>query len=72
MVNFGCIMYAASLFGAIGDPFHLLGGVSFWDEHIAATGIELELRLNFGAERIKFKRMKRRCRPKPLPRDFIL
>ncbi len=30
------------------------------------------LLLNFGAERLEFKRKTRTYRPKPLPKDFIL
>ncbi len=32
----------------------------------------MKLRLNFGTERLKFKRKTQAYCPKPLPRDFIL
>ncbi len=40
--------------------------------YLAATGIEIGLLVNFGAERLEFKRKSRTYRPKPPPKDFIL
>ena len=40
--------------------------------YLTATGIETGLLLNFGAERLEFKRKTRTYRSKPLPKGFIL
>ena len=40
--------------------------------YLTVTGIEVGLLLNFGAERLEFKRKTRTYRPKPLPGDIIL
>lgn len=40
--------------------------------YLTATSIEIGLLLNFGAERLEFKRKTRTYRPKPPPKEFIL
>lgn len=40
--------------------------------YLTATSIEVGLLLNFGAERLEFKRKTRTYRPKPPPKEFIL
>src|SRR5436190_1655521 len=40
--------------------------------YLTATGIEVGLLFNFGAERLEFKRKTRTYRPRQLPNDFIL
>ena len=40
--------------------------------YLTGTGIEVGLLLNFGAERLEFKRKMRTYRPKQPPKDFIL
>ncbi len=40
--------------------------------YLSATRIELGLLLNFGADRLEFKRKTRTYRPKSPPKDFIL
>ena len=40
--------------------------------YLAATGIEIGLLLNYGAERLEFKRKTRTYRPKQPPPDLIL
>ncbi len=40
--------------------------------YLTATGIEIGLPLNFGAERLEFKRKNRTYRPKAPPNDFVL
>ena len=40
--------------------------------YLTATHIEVGLLLNFGAERLEFKRKTRTYRPKLPPKDFIL
>jgi GxxExxY protein len=40
--------------------------------YLTATGIEIGLLLNFGAQRLEYKRKVRTYREKPPPKDFIL
>jgi GxxExxY protein len=40
--------------------------------YLTATGVEIGLLLNFGAERLEFKRKWRTYRSQPLSKDFIL
>ena len=40
--------------------------------YLTATGIEVGLLLNFGAERLQFKRKTRTFHPKQPPKEFIL
>jgi GxxExxY protein len=40
--------------------------------YLSATQIEIGLLMNFGGERLEFKRKTRTYRPKPLANDFVL
>ena len=40
--------------------------------YLTATGIEIGLVINFGGERLEFKRKTRTYHPKPSPKDIIL